>query len=74
MEIMFVKILNMLVVVRIVEVDNFFVYFFFMYKWFEIVDVREFLRVYGYVVIMRLLFGRRYIMKENVFFDEGRLG
>lgn len=73
-EIMSVKTLNMLVAARTVEADNLLAYLLSMYKRSETADVREFSRVYGYAVTMRLLFGRRHITKENVFSDEGRLG
>lgn len=73
-EIMSVKTLNMLVAARTIEADNLLAYLLSMYKRSETADVREFSRVYGYAVTMRLLFGRRHVTRENVFSDEGRLG
>nr|ARB51598.1 cytochrome P450 79F1 [Isatis tinctoria] len=73
-ELMSVKTLNMLVAARTIEADNLLAYLHSMYQRSETADVREFSRVYGYAVTMRLLFGRRHVTKDNAFSDEGRLG
>ncbi|CAH2037365.1 unnamed protein product, partial [Thlaspi arvense] len=73
-EIMSVKTLNMLMAARTIEADNLIAYLLSMYQRGETCDVREFSRVYGYTVTMRMLFGRRHVTRENIFSDEGRLG
>ncbi|KFK43335.1 hypothetical protein AALP_AA1G111500 [Arabis alpina] len=73
-ELMSAKTLNMLVASRNIEADNLIAYVHSMYQRSETVDVREFSRVYGYAVTMRLLFGRRHATKDKVYSDDGRLG
>ncbi|VVA91535.1 unnamed protein product [Arabis nemorensis] len=73
-ELMSTKTLNMLVASRTIEADNLIAYVHSMYQRSETVDIREISRVYGYAVIMRLLFGRRNVTEDNVFSNDGRLG
>ncbi|XP_010539173.1 PREDICTED: dihomomethionine N-hydroxylase-like [Tarenaya hassleriana] len=65
--------LNWLLDARTMEADNLLAYVHTLYKQSETVNVRDIARTYGYAVMMRMMFGRRYL-KEMSTEDIGSLG